>query len=397
MNGSRFIMVLTWMGWLMLSQAHVASGEPFRPSDDRQVLERVRFNATNPVTREIRALRSNLAKNPRHLESAVRLSTRYIELSRSEGDPRFLGQAQAVLAPWWQEPTPPPVALLLRATIKQSVHEFDSALADLDGVLGGQSTNAQAWLTKASILQVQARYDDGRRACQPLARLTARHVFLACLSDIGGVTGQAAKSQNILRELLDHPGLSESERIWISVMLGEIAARTGDAQVADWSFSEILKTGVKNQYLLGTYADFLLDRRRYQDVITLLQHETRADGLLLRLAIAEQALGLSSFRDHVSTLTARFAASRERGTNVHAREEARFTLVLLGNPQQALRLAQMNWKVQREPADARILLETALAAGNRTAAQPALDWFSMNHVEDLHLQKLVTLIQKDTR
>ena len=397
MNGSRFIMVLTWMGWLMLSQAHVASGEPFRPSDDRQVLERVRFNATNPVTREIRALRSNLAKNPRHLESAVRLSTRYIELSRSEGDPRFLGQAQAVLAPWWQEPTPPPVALLLRATIKQNVHEFDSALADLDGVLGGQPTNAQAWLTKASILQVQARYDDGRRACQPLARLTARHVFLACLSDIGGVTGQAAKSQNILRELLDHPGLSESERIWISVMLGEIAARTGDAQVADWSFSEILKTGVKNQYLLGTYADFLLDRRRYQDVITLLQHETRADGLLLRLAIAEQALGLSSFRDHISTLTARFAASRERGTNVHAREEARFTLVLLGNPQQALRLAQMNWKVQREPADARILLETALAADNRTAAQPALDWLSMNHVEDLHLQKLVTLIQKDTR
>ena len=92
-----------------------------------------------------------------------------------------------------------------------------------------------------------------------------------------------------------------------------------------------------------------------------------------------------------------FAASRERGTNVHAREEARFTLVLLGNPQQALRLAQMNWKVQREPADARILLETALAAGNRTAAQPMLDWLSMNHVEDLHLQKLVTLIQKDTR
>ena len=135
----------------------------------------------------------------------------------------------------------------------------------------------------------------------------------------------------------------------------------------------------------------------YQDVIHLLQHETRADGLLLRLAIAEQALGLSSFRDHVSTLTVRFAASRDRGTNVHAREEARFTLVLLGNPQQALRLAQMNWKVQREPADARILLETALAAGNRTAAQPALDWLSMNHVEDLHLQKLVTLIQKDTR
>jgi hypothetical protein len=46
--------------------------------------------------------------------------------------------------------------------------------------------------------------------------------------------------------------------------------------------------------------------------------------------------------------------------------------------------------VQREPADARILLESALAAGNREAAQPVLDWLSANHVEDLRLQRLAT-------
>jgi len=325
------------------------------------------------------------------------LATRYIELSRSEGDPRFLGQAQAILIPWWQESTPPPAVLVLRATIKQNAHEFDSALVDLDEVLRIQTSNAQAWLTKASILQVQARYDEARRACQPLARLTARHVFLACLSDIAGVTGQAAKSQIVLRELLAHPGVSDPERMWISTMSAEIAARTGDAQTADRSFSEILKIGVKNQYLLGAYADFLLDRGRHRDVVALLQHETRADGLLLRLAIAEQALNLATFRDHVATLTSRFAASRDRGANVHVREEARFTLVLLGNPQQALPLAQMNWKVQREPADARILLESALAAGKHAAAKPVLDWLSTNHVEDSHLQRLANLVQQESR
>ena len=129
----------------------------------------------------------------------------------------------------------------------------------------------------------------------------------------------------------------------------------------------------------------------------MLQHETRADGLLLRLAIAEQALSLPSFRDHAAMLTARFSASRNRGTNVHEREEARFTLALLRNPQQALSLAQTNWHVQREPADARILLESALAAGNRAAAQSVLDWLSMNHVDDLHLQQLANLVQKETR
>ena len=120
----------------------------------------------------------------------------------------------------------------------------------------------------------------------------------------------------------------------------------------------------------------------------MLQQETRADGLFLRLALAEQELGLAASRDHVSSLAARFAASRDRGTNVHLREESRFTLALLHDPQRALMLARTNWTVQREPADARILLESALAAGDRAAAKPVLDWLSANHIEDVRLRQL---------
>jgi hypothetical protein len=48
-------------------------------------------------------------------------------------------------------------------------------------------------------------------------------------------------------------------------------------------------------------------------------------------------------------LRARFDASRARGDIVHRREESRFQLQLNGDPKAALRLAQENWKVQREP------------------------------------------------
>ncbi len=202
----------------MLCLADRASSEPYRPTDDTHVLERLTFNTSDPVARELATLRSNLHQNPCNLELAVRLATRYIELGRSEGDPRFLGQAQAVLSPWWNEPTPPPAALLLRATIKQNAHEFDQALADLDQVLVMQPTNAQAWLTKASILQVQARYEEARRACQRLARLAASHVMLGCLSDIDGVTEQSAKSQELLWQALSNPVLSGRERIWIATI-----------------------------------------------------------------------------------------------------------------------------------------------------------------------------------
>ena len=393
---TRFLTILAVLGWVTLCQASIASSEPYRPTDDAQVLERLSFKTTDPIAREIETLRADLRNNPRHLESVVKLATRYIEQGRSEGDPRFLGQTQAILTPWWNEPIPPVSTLLLRATIRQNAHEFDQALTDLDQVLALQPTNAQAWLTKASILQVQARYDDARRACQRLTRLVATRVFLGCLGDIAGITGQSANSLEFLRPVLLDPGLIGRERIWIATILAETAARTGAIREAENYFAKAFKVGIKDQYLLSAYADFLLDQGRYQGVVSLLRSETRADGLLLRLALAEQALELPAFQYHTAELAARFTASRERGTTVHVREEARFTLVLLRDAQRALPLAQANWSVQREPADARILLESALAGKNRAAAQPVLDWLNINHVEDFRLRQLAKQIQEIT-
>ncbi len=390
----RSFTIFTTLIWSLMSLARVASSEPYRPMDDVQVLERLSFKASDSVARELATLRTNVRENPRDLAPAIQLATRYIEQGRSEGDPRFLGQAQAILSPWWSEPTPPPAALLLRATIRQNAHEFNEALTDLDQVLAEQPTNAQAWLTKASILQVQARYDEARRACQRLTRLAASHVLLGCLSDIAGVTGQSVKSRELLRQVLSDTTLSGRERIWIATILAETTARTGAIREAEQYFSEAFKVDIKDQYLLGAYADFLLDQGHHRDVISLLQPETRADGLLLRLALAEQALGLPSSRNHVAELAARFAASRDRGTTVHVREEARFTLALLHNAERAVPLAQANWNVQREPADARILLESALAAKNPPAAQPAIEWLKTNHVEDFRLQQLAKQIQE---
>ncbi len=73
---------------------------------------------------------------------------------------------------------------------------------------------------------------------------------------------------------------------------------------------------------------------------------------------------------------------------MHRREEARFQLALLHQPAPALALARVNWNVQREPADARILLEAALAAGRPAAADPVLAWIRTNSVQDIYLAGL---------
>jgi hypothetical protein len=117
------------------------------------------------------------------------------------------------------------------------------------------------------------------------------------------------------------------------------------------------------------------------------------DGLLLRLALAEEAAKLKGADAHRALLQARFDASRARGDVVHRREEARFALGLEHDAPRALQLAKANWDVQREPWDARIYLEAALAAGDRSAARPVLEWLDRTHLEDPAIAKLVELLR----
>ena len=93
-------------------------------------------------------------------------------------------------------------------------------------------------------------------------------------------------------------------------------------------------------------------------------------------------------RQHIELLKARFAACAARGEVTHRREEARFTLALLHEPRRALSLAKANWAVQREPADARIVMEAAQGSAEPTACRPVLAWMKNNRIEDVHLALL---------
>ncbi len=367
---------------------------PFVPDHDEQVLERLPA-AANPVNHELRALRNRLNANPGQLDIAVKLAKRYIELGKAEADPRFYGYAQGVLKPWWDILEPSSEVLLLRALILQNRHDFDSALHDLATLLHQEPTNAQAWLTQAVILQVRARYDDAQRSCIPLMELDTPLAASTCLANIGSLTGHAAKSYDFLREALKATQVtSTDQRLWSLTVLAEIAFRIGRYEETDQFFSEALKFRRQDIYLLNAYADFLLDQKRPEEVIAMLSEKTRIDSLLLRVALAKQQLGDDDLPNIVTQLKARFAASRLRGENLHQGDEARFTLSLLKQPQQALQLAQANWVSQREPKDARILLEAAIAAHNPAAAQSVIELLNTTGLESMQLRQLAAQLEK---
>ena len=367
-----------------------AVAAPFVPESDGQVLERLPFAPNDPVLGRLRALNNQLTRKPDNLPLALLVAQGYIEVGRVTGDPRYAGYAQAALAPWWDIEPAPPEVLVLRATVHQRMHQFNVALADLAKVLNTNPRNVQARVIRATVLQVQGLYDAAREECRALRELTEELVWAACLANVNGVTGQLRESYQQLRLAFDrHPRAQQIVQSWVLTSLAEMAARAGMAQEAEAHFRAALALDARDYYVLGAYADFLLDNGRPQEVVALLRDKTAADPLLLRYALALQAERSKELPAQVEHLRDRFDASRLRGDRVHLREEARFTLHLLNAPQGALTLAQENWQVQKEPADVRILLEAVLAAGDAAAVDGVREWLKNSRLEDVELQRIL--------
>jgi len=359
---------------------------PFVPDNDDAVVERLPEQA-DPSLKEIKRLRAALARDSRNLDIGAAVARRSIEAARATGDPRFLGQAQAALTPWWNADDPPSAALLLRATLKQSQHDFAGAIKDLDRLLTREPSNGQALLTRATVLTVRGHYADAQADCRKLARLTSALVVASCVAAPASLGGNADDAYRTLMQAFARGGDSPVIRAWALTLAAEIAARRGDADSADAHFQAAFKLDPRDAYLRAAYADFLLDNGRAREALPLLKDDTRNDSLLLRLALAERALPDMQvmFDSHRADLAARFDAARARGDTLHQREEARFELEIRGDAKKSLALARDNWKVQREPADLRILGQAALAAGDAAALEIVNTWIDDTRLQDATL------------
>lgn len=388
MNIVRLIASVMMCGGLVATSAWAT---PYVPTQDSDILERLPDTVADGRARELRALRTALTAEPDNLTLAVQLASDYIELGRVTGDPRYAGYAQSALTPWWNDSAPPIPVLVLRAQLRQRVHAFDTALADLDLVLKTDPREARARLLRATIRQVIGDYPHAAADCAALARAANPLLGTHCRASVMSMTGELAQAFALLTPAAEHiGGLDTGTASWVLTSLAEMADRMGDAARATALFKQALALTPTDQYLLIAYADFLLAEGRGAEVVPLLKPFPRVDGLLLRYALALQATGADNV-DAIAQLRARFAASAARGETVHRREQARFVLELEHDPVLAVKLARDNWAVQKEPADLRILIAAARAAKADDVLESAHRWVLDHHFQDQRLGALAPL------
>jgi predicted Zn-dependent protease len=374
--GCRFI--------LLASLAMSLAAQPFVPQGDDYVLEAVKAAGTAAISKELRSLERLVAAEPRNVAAALRLTEVRIGLAREEADPRHLGRAEAVLAPWLAATNPPTEAWVLRSAVRQGSHDFDGALTDLDAALAAEPTHVGAWLARLTIQCVRSDFEGARRSAARLLRSGDELVATAAAAQVASLTGGSAGAARMLETAVGrNPSATPGMRSWCLALLADIRTRRGEPVPAAEAFRDALVLSPRDPQLLGAYADFLLDHGRGAEVGPLLEGFPQVDALQLRVAEAETDPTVRART--VERLRSGIELNRARGDRVHLREEARFHLRLLGDATGALALAKENWKVQQEPADARMLLESAKAAGDAEAARRILDALRAQGLEDVAL------------
>ena len=361
-----------------------AEAAPRTPADDGVVVERL-----PPAFLALRRVALSRESEEAKLPDALASARRYIEVGQTYSDPRAYGYAQSALGKWWDADPAPTEVLVMRARILQFRHEFAPALQQLEAALRVDQFDPDAWLLFASIAQVQGDLRAARSACLKLIPISDPLVGATCAASTAAVSGHDDNAASLLLGALRQAsGASTGERLWAWTTLAEIQARLNQNEEASAAFREALKISPDDVYARAAFSDLLLDAGQAYAARQVLGDVSQADALLLRAAICAQRLQTPDAAVLRADLAQRFAEAHARGDETHLREQARFALEVEHDPARALELATRNFNVQREPADARILLEAAAAVGDAAAAQPALGWLARTGIRAPRLQQL---------
>lgn len=385
--------------WILLTlvteyAAAARPARPYVPASDQTVLE-VLPTVLIGDRSQLADLRKQLADQPDNPAIAAQVARRYLQLGTQANDPRFFGYARAALQPWWDSADPLPEILKVRAKIREKDHLYDAAVADLKQLLAQRPQDMQAWMELANISRVQGNFRETAGACDALSKFAGPLPVTLGRAPLQAVTGEAEAAYESLasmRPIAENQFPSTVQ--WILTMQAQIASSLGRDAAAEQHFRDGLHRDPSDNYLLRAFADFLTDRGRPSEAVTLLQDHVADTGVLLCAAIAARRAGMDDTADEwQSQLKSRFEESKLRGSEPHGRFEARFALHLENDPAAALALSLWNWEKQKEPQDARIALESAIAAGEPAAVRGVIDFLAEHKTQDVSLRKLLRQLE----
>jgi hypothetical protein len=368
---------------VLLAQFSAWAVNEIAPSGDNDVLEVLPAITRNRLTLVSQA---NQVADPATTAAAARQD---IAMARQTGETRYWGRAQAVLAPWWDQGTAPTEIAVLQATVQQGRHEFDAARKVLVSALTRAPGHAQGWLNLAALERLSANYQASLTSCEAVARAGQALYASACRLETQSLMGSHQLALQGLQGLLAKAAAAD-QRSWLLSLLAESQERAGHDGPAAQAYQLSLALQA-DLYTSIAYSDLLLRTARTSQALQVLSTLPETDAVLLRRAAAWKRLGDAKWLAARATLQERNAELVRRGDDpaLHGRELALQALWLDGNPSHALALAKNNLRLQREPLDWWVALQSARLAGDSAALTEISAAMDATGLQDLRLKALL--------
>ena len=346
-----------WIPWIVaaLAFAHfnalaVTTLQPLRDDEVLEVLPAITRN---------RPTSSAVARPVADPALAAVAARQNIAMARETGDTRYWGRAQAVLSPWWDGADAPSDLAVLQATVQQGRHEFDASRQVLGATLARTPGHAQGWLNLAALERLSARYAQSLSACEAVARAGQALYAAACRLETQSLQGKHPVAAQGLQALITQAANTD-QRSWLLSLLAESLERAGRDGAAVNAYQRSLALA-PDLYTSIAYSDLLLRTGKPAQALQALEKLPETDAVLLRRAGAWRRLGDTQWTSARTRLQERTAELLRRGDDpsVHGRELALVALWLDDDPVRALGLARGNLRLQREPLDWWVALQSA--------------------------------------
>ncbi|HBR97296.1 MAG TPA: hypothetical protein DD979_07945 [Gammaproteobacteria bacterium] len=338
---------------------------------------------------------SELTDGRGNIQAAIARAKGYLDTAKSLQDARWYGFAQTALLPWWEDSGTPRDFALLKADILQHQHRFAESRDVLNAVIKQHPRDPQAVLNRAHMHLKLADFTRAEKDCQRLLLLDSPAVAAHCLASVKGLTGQGADALALLENTLAQAAQLPEDLVFeLHLSAALIAHREQDMALAERHYQRAMALSPQQVYLLTHYSDLLLERRKPEIVLSVIEADTPHRVLQIKRAQALVQLDPVAAQRVIDQMGRRFDAEAFFNDVRMHQASAMYRLFLRSDAQGALPAALAHWADEQSPDSARLLIEAAAAAGQIRPAEAAIAYIRQSGVYDYRIERALSRLPR---
>lgn len=390
--------VLTRMAWLAATWASgllpAVAQERYTPAASAVVLSSS-VHAQGGRQGELRALDQAWRAQPQNLDAALAYARAVFTLGLTEGDLRWFGSAKAALTPWWQATDLPADGFFLRGLVKQGFHAFDAGLQDIQQAIAKAPRRAEFWSWRFALHLLLADMAAARQDTEEMARLFGPQEAQVYRAVLLYRTGQPQPAIGLLNTAIRAAQFQDpSSQVWLGFHLGEAHRVAGQPDQALAVWGKQLQASPQSHLLRLSLSELLNQQGQYRQaraVATAAHAATSSmtDALLMQALLASRGLKDADEARLASQMDARLKSQALRQEALIERPKLIYQIAYGQNLAAGLALSIENWRLQKEPPDAVLFAQAALALGQARAAEPVVLWAEKTGYTDPQLTPLL--------